>query len=255
MAWANFFFLLLIASSVALITYNTIFSANASLRQDFPGPSLTNSGRFDPVIRMPTNSPSAKKKRLFHTVLTASDAIYNAWQSRVMYYWYKKHKDDPDSEMGGFTRILHSGAPDRFMDEIPTFVAQPLSEDAHKGFIVLCRSWGIVQWLQQVEIEEDYILMAEPDHLIVRPIPNLSKNGFAAAYSFFYIAPTQFETILRKYYPLSKGRISDIDPIGNSPVIIHKFDLKKVAPTWMKVSLQMKQDPEADKAFGWVLDM
>ena len=31
-----------------------------------------------------------------------------------------------DIGMGGFTRILHSGKPDQFMDEIPTFVAQPL---------------------------------------------------------------------------------------------------------------------------------
>ena len=43
-----------------------------------------------------------------------------------MYYWFKKFKDGPNSEMGGFTRILHSGKPDKFMQEIPTFVAQPL---------------------------------------------------------------------------------------------------------------------------------
>jgi hypothetical protein len=31
--------------------------------------------------------------------------------------------------------------------------------------------------------------------------------------------------------------------------------LKKIAPTWMNVSLAMKKDPETDKAFGWVLEM
>lgn len=31
--------------------------------------------------------------------------------------------------------------------------------------------------------------------------------------------------------------------------------LKKIAPTWMNVSLAMKKDPDADKAFGWVLEM
>lgn len=46
-----------------------------------------------------------------------------------MYYWFKQQKlRNPDSEMGGFTRILHSGNPDRFMDEIPTFVANPLPD-------------------------------------------------------------------------------------------------------------------------------
>ena len=35
--------------------------------------------------------------------------------------------------MGGFTRLLHSGAPDDLMDEIPTFVANPLPDEGHKG--------------------------------------------------------------------------------------------------------------------------
>ena len=35
--------------------------------------------------------------------------------------------------MGAFTRLLHSGAPDDLMDEIPTFVAQPLPDEGHKG--------------------------------------------------------------------------------------------------------------------------
>jgi len=31
--------------------------------------------------------------------------------------------------------------------------------------------------------------------------------------------------------------------------------LKKIAPTWMNVSLAMKKDPETDEAFGLVLEM
>lgn len=36
-------------------------------------------------------------------------------------------------DMGGFTRLLHSGQPDELMDEIPTFVAKPLPDEGHKG--------------------------------------------------------------------------------------------------------------------------
>ena len=31
--------------------------------------------------------------------------------------------------------------------------------------------------------------------------------------------------------------------------------LAKIAPTWMNISLKMKEDPETDKTFGWVLEM
>ncbi|KAH6757892.1 Hyp O-arabinosyltransferase-like protein [Perilla frutescens var. hirtella] len=235
MGWGNVFFTVVISLSAALITYNIIISANASLKQEFPGDSASAAAKssVDPIIRMPTESSPAKKrsKRLFHTAVTASDSIYNTWQCRVMYYWFKQQKLSPNSEMGGFTRILHSGKPDRFMEEIPTF------------------------WLQQANIEEDYIFMSEPDHILVKPIPNLSRDGLGAAFPFFYIEPKKYETVLRKFFPEERGPITNIDPIGNSPVIVGKDALKKIAPTWMNVSLAMKKDPETDKAFGWVLEM
>lgn len=67
--------------------------------------------------------------------------------------------------------------------------------------------------------------MAEPDHIIVKPIPNLSKDGLGAAFPFFYIEPKKYESALRKFFPESKGPITNIDPIGNSPVIISKVIL------------------------------
>jgi hypothetical protein len=45
-----------------------------------------------------------------------------------MYHWFKAARRAPGGdEMGGFTRILHSGKPDEFVGEIPTFVADPLA--------------------------------------------------------------------------------------------------------------------------------
>lgn len=141
MGCGNIFFTLIITFSAALITYNIIISANASLKQDFPGnsiPSSSSKSTVDPIIQMPRDSSSTPKKtkRLFHTAVTSSDSIYNTWQCRVMYYWFKKQKDKPNSEMGGFTRILHSGKSDRFMDEIPTFVAKPLPDGMDQVFLI-----------------------------------------------------------------------------------------------------------------------
>ena len=121
----GFFSSLLITAAVALITYNVLISSTAPLGPGFPGPRAT----LDPVIRMPLgrrHQNHHQRRRLFHTAVTASDSVYNTWQCRVMFYWFKKARAVPGSDMGGFTRILHSGKPDQFMDEIPTFVADPL---------------------------------------------------------------------------------------------------------------------------------
>jgi hypothetical protein len=80
-----------------------------------------------------------------------------------------------------------------------------------------------------------YILMAEPDHLIVKPIPNLSRDGRSAAFPFFYIEPKKYENVLRKFFPEHEGPITKIDPIGNSPVIARKvicFPLRYIVITY-----------------------
>ena len=126
----NFIFLCFISFFAFIITYTTINTISHLSSKSSKEKTLFMGGHeIDPVIRMPARLRSQRKgKRLFHTALTANDAAYNRWQSRIMYYWFKKFKDLPGSEMGGFTRILHSGKPDNFMDEIPTFVVDPLPD-------------------------------------------------------------------------------------------------------------------------------
>ena len=59
------------------------------------------------------------------------------------------------------------------MEEIPTVVVDPLPPGVDKGYPVLNRPYAFVQWVQKHmdQIPEDYILMAEPDHIFVRPPP------------------------------------------------------------------------------------
>ncbi|KAJ1258281.1 hypothetical protein BS78_10G063300 [Paspalum vaginatum] len=241
--------LVLVALSAAFLTYNVLLSSRAPLLplpSSFPDATAAAARLFGAAGSGP---------RPFHTAVTASGSAYNTWQCRVMYHWFKEaRRARGGAEMGGFTRILHSGAPDEFVDEIPTFVADPLP-GGDQGYIVLNRPWAFVQWLKKADIKEEYILMAEPDHIIVKPIPNLSINGQAAAFPFFYIEPQKYENVLRKFFPKDKGPITKIDPIGNSPVIIGKESLGRIAPTWMNISIAMKKDPDADKSFGWVLEM
>ncbi|KAG8483609.1 hypothetical protein CXB51_022438 [Gossypium anomalum] len=210
----------------------------------------------NPFIQMPGNlMEGGGSNSKYHVALTATDAPYSQWQCRIMYYWYKKVKEMPGSDMGKFTRILHSGKPDNLMEEIPTFVVDPLPEGLDRGYIVLNRPWAFVQWLEKAMIDEEYILMAEPDHVFVNPLPNLARGKHPAGFPFFYIKPSDHEHVIRKYYPEEKGSVKNIDPIGNSPVIIRTSVLEKIAPTWMNISLRMKDDPVTDKAFGWVLEM
>ena len=197
-------------------------------------------------------------KRKFHVLMTSNASPYVQWQGRVSYYHYKKLRDShPNSAMGGFTRILHSGQEDQLMDEIPTVVVDQLRND--HGFVVLSRPYAFQQWVEKYasQVEEEYVLMSEPDHLFMRPLPNLMVGEEPAAFPFFYIDPPKFPELVRKYVrsDLSDAEIEAIDPIGNSPVMLSKRDLARIAKPWADVVVQMKTDPQADKAWGWVLEM
>ncbi|XP_074575377.1 hydroxyproline O-arabinosyltransferase NOD3-like [Curcuma longa] len=244
-------FLLLLGFGFFVATYNLVTMV-IHYQQRVPVNKLSVD---DLGTEMPKIRRLGVQRQLFHVVVTATDAAYSRWQCRIMYYWYKKMKDGEGSEMGGFTRVLHSGKPDSLMDEIPTFVVDPLPAGVDRGYIALNRPWAFVQWLEKATIEEEYILIAEPDHIFVKPLPNLAREDYPAGFPFFYIKPTEHVEIVRKFFPEEKGPVTNIDPIGNSPVIIKKSILEKIAPTWMNISLNMKEDPMTDKAFGWVLEM
>lgn len=141
MARVTGFVWLIIAVAAFAATYNTVVTLTRSRVADedyedddeqlsnsaFPGATSSSSATSGVVVRPKEFIKKIpKKKRYFHTAMTCNDSPYVKWQSRIMYYYYKKYKDHPDSEMGGFTRVLHSGYPDNLMDEIPTMVVDPL---------------------------------------------------------------------------------------------------------------------------------
>ncbi|KAL4573000.1 hypothetical protein LXL04_019792 [Taraxacum kok-saghyz] len=143
-------------------------------------------------------------------------------------------KDLPESDMGGFTRVLHSGSSDNLIFQLLLlilFLMGSIGQTFYlfisllifqgcksQGYVVLNRPWACVQWLERATIEEEYILMAEPDHIFANPLPNLAHGDHPAGFPFFYIKPAENKKVMRKYYPMEKGPVTNIDLIGNSPL-------------------------------------
>jgi hypothetical protein len=78
--------------------------------------------------------------------------------------------------------------------------APPPPQNKKKSrYPVLNRPYALLQWIEKADIPERYILMSEPDHLLLRPLPNLAPSlSVAAAFPFFYIEPHREE-----YLPLA----------------------------------------------------
>ncbi|KFM23293.1 hypothetical protein F751_0989 [Auxenochlorella protothecoides] len=223
--------------------------------------------------------------RSYHIVVSAQgEAVH--WQMRINYYHYKKVKKQcqaqpkcemrinyyhykkakracaklPICHMGGYTRLLHSGKPDDLMYEIPTYVVDKLPEGLEDPtYLALNRPYAFMQWSKQAVIPEKYIFMMEPDHIWVRPMPNIMINDRPIGYPFFYMEPATsgMLKVMQKFLgPLSRSEIEQkVAPLGSSPMLITMGDLQKVAPLWLAYGTIIHKDVEANKAFGFVKEM
>jgi len=192
-------------------------------------------------------------RRPFHTLLTAQGSIYNQWQARIMYHHWKKQRavDGRCTEMSGFTRLCPSpdGKPDGVEAFIPTvFVAQltpqVLAKYGHFG--VLNRPHSVVEFFKdpalRARVTEEWVMIAETDHVLTKPMPNLASDTEAAAHSFGYMHAGSHH---QKVVDLVNKETSwkQLQPIGPSPLIIKMTDLEKVAPRWLEYSYALRADP------------
>ena len=93
------------------------------------------------------------------------------------------------------------------------------SAGAVRRYVVLNRPSAFVQWLAKAVIPEAYVLMSEPDHVWLRPMPNLMVGERMAAFPFFYIEPAKpsFKHITEKFTgPLTRRQAEAIAPMGAS---------------------------------------
>lgn len=138
--------------------------------------------------------PASRKP--YHVVLTATSQVYQQWQCRVMYHQWKRIRDaDPAgacTEMTGFTRLVASGGarPDGLEGEIPSvFTPEWDARDLGRfhGYRVINRPRSVVHFLRTAEyraLEEEYVFIAETDHILLQPIPNRASKGSPMAHVF-----------------------------------------------------------------------
>eukprot|EP00908_Phaeocystis_cordata_P002704 Transcript_12949.p2 GENE.Transcript_12949~~Transcript_12949.p2 ORF type:complete len:369 (+),score=147.74 Transcript_12949:23-1108(+) len=198
--------------------------------------------------------------------MTAATGTYQEWQSRIAYYHYKKQKRlNPCSEIGGFTRLFNTpnAQPDGLMDEMPTLLVNQLGHGrcatCDHGFIVMNRPWGVVQLVKSEAwraIPEEYVMVIETDHMMMMAPPNQATAEKPVGFGFYYMIGTdpKLQPVVEKF--LAPGiSPAEVDNVGPSPIIITKAMLERVAQPWWDMSIKMKGDADANRVFGWVLEM
>ena len=220
------------------------------------------------MVARRSKCPASRKP--YHTLLTATAQVYQQWQCRVMYYqWKKQRNNDPAgacTEMTGFTRLVAHGdaTPDGLENEIPSFFVKEYTQRDYarfRGYRVINRPYSVTQLLKsdywKSQIREDYLFIAETDHILTQPLPNKASRGSPMAYIFNYMGPNPAHAnIIKKAWPAGgMDGFRHVQSIGPSPVVIHRDDLEKIAKPWEETAVALKTDSEADGRLGWVIEM
>ena len=140
--------------------------------------------------------PGEGRAQAFFHVLSDKRLRYQACLSAVMYYWYRRCGTLGAPRSDGVSRACYTTL-DALVVEIPTCAVDRLENEL--GFVVLSRPWRSSSFEKCPEIEEDYVLMAEPDHLFLRPLDNLMSGRSPAAFPFFYIVPKNYPELIRRF--------------------------------------------------------
>jgi hypothetical protein len=203
------------------------------------------------------------QKTQYHVLLPCDGThAYHEWQARVFYYWLRRIKESKDPKaMGGFTRLLHSGAPDVWMDEVPTVVVDPLPRDLQRvadGYAMLNRPYAVQQWVTHymAKIPEHFVLLAEPDHIFIRAPPLWATYSRPSAYPMGFIDTqnAKHRTIFQKFN-VKNVPLKQWHPVGPSPLMISKKQLGLLVNPWLNISFALRQDSEAHELFGWTTEL
>ena len=208
-------------------------------------------------------APPPPPGRKYHVVVDDTDGPYLSWQVEVFWYWYRKHKEaHPDSDLGGFTRVLHAAADDHLSALIPTVRVDPLDHPGVATYPPLKRPDALRRFLRSPDIDsivtEDYIFLCDTDMSWMpdAPVPNLANATTPAAFKHgkWYMDFAKHPEIVARWNKKDVP-LADLYPVGQTPLLIHRSQLAQIVEIWPDLAVEMWEDKETRETYNWVLDM
>jgi len=195
----------------------------------------------------------------YDVIVTATEGHYQSWQTKILWDRLEELRLDPCSPIASMTRLLATsdGNPIAEDDGIhPTVYNKMLDEKITKGFIVINRPWSVKKWFETTETTSPYVLILEPDHLMVKMPPCTASENEALAAEFSYMNGRDIREAIAQYMPgWSLDEALTIPPTGPSPVLIHREQLGKLVNDWYDMSVELQHNEDMQPKLGWVLEM
>ena len=198
-----------------------------------------------------------------HVVFSAECIPAFDWESIGLFYSFYRIQ-----RAGKITRLLAcsdeqlASYPKYNMDMGPTFVHKnmrfdaandaekddPFQDQKGRGYASYNKPYSVTAWLEQTEVEEEYILFMDTDMFFRAPVDPVALgvergNVVSAEYNHLYGTQSGFA---RRF--LDKSLHPRMAQVGGFH-IFHREDLRAISPLWLKFTQRVRafanSDPEA----------
>ncbi|KAL4421895.1 hypothetical protein ABPG77_003697 [Micractinium sp. CCAP 211/92] len=196
------------------------------------------------------------------TVFAAECNDYMTWQSIAVVYTHRKM-----GVPGPIIRILtcDEQALKQYpgVDVVPTHVSPSWTYDKRNNdaYLAYNKPGALIDWLRKAPPKEEWVLVMDPDMVIRDSFTDWGRvygadRGWAVSLYFGYmrgVANNLSATHIPEVQPCTdslagpRGRRSDM---ASGVVLMHREDLKHVAPLWLHYSEAVRDDPLGYKETG-----
>jgi hypothetical protein len=203
-------------------------------------------------------SAGAGSKPNIHTLVLSDCSAYAGWQTLALAF---SHRDT--GQAGPLTRIMSctdQEAKDQdktLIGLVNTHIAPSYSTHPRTGdrYVAYNKPSAVGDWLKHFTPEEEWVLILEADMLLRQPITleehkNLKGPGFATG--------ARYEQLVGVTNQLAARHLADVAPrndwLAGPPgrradqvggfLILHRDDLRRVAPFWLKYTEDVRADAD-----------
>jgi hypothetical protein len=219
-----------------------------------------------PAIAPATAAPAAPapaKKANVHTVFLTDCTAYSDWQTLVMVFGWRE-----SGQPGPLTRVMCCTPEERaaynkdMLALVPTHVAPSFSRHPRTGdeYAAYNKPAGVIDWLKDSMPAEEWVVVLDSDMILRRPfLPDdygFLKRGWATGARYDYLIGVDNELATRHIPEVAPKKDALAGPAGRRAdriggfYLIHRDDLKTVAPLWLKYAEDVRADPEVRGDFG-----
>jgi len=195
-----------------------------------------------------------------HTVFLTDCTAYADWQSIAMAFsWRQAEQPGPLTRVMSCTDQEAKQHPKQLLADITTHIAPSLSKHPRTGdhYVAYNKPAAVADWLRHFTPEEEWVLLLEADMVLRAPfLPedlNLTKPGWAIG--------GRFEQLKGVANALAGNHIPEVPPRGDALagpagrradqvgwfMVVHRDDLKRMAPFWLKYTEAVRADPQVGR--------